>query len=476
MKSPDSLGTRVATPRWVVGAVAVLCVAGLLGVKWKVLLRWIGGDRTSDANVILISIDTLRADRLSLYGYHRPTSPHLEELASRGIVFDRFYQNGGGTLESHLTMMTSLRPGSHQVTSDTKRSLEAERITLAETLKAAGYVTAGFVDDGWMAGTFGFNQGFDVYDDRGGGFREILPRVRGWIDARDGRPFFLFVHTYDVHSAFHQLPYDCPADYPNRYTAGARPAFTGCRDGRCASTLLDWLNRQIAAGALEAAEFFSPGEVDYISALYDGCINYADDEVAGLLDLLRRRDLFDNSLIIVTSDHGEEFLDHGMVIHAQSGYEEFARVPLVVKMPGEERSGVRVDHLAAMIDVMPTILDRLGIQVPAQAQGFSLLPLIRTGRPIHDDVHLEDGIVTARWKYIGDRGLLFDLKNDPRERLNLAPAFPNLVKLFSARLRATTEADRREYSAFARRVSPAEPLRLSKEKEERLRSLGYVGR
>lgn len=474
MKSPGSRGKRVATSRRiVVGAVAVLCVAGLLGVTG---LRRIGGERTSDANVILISIDTLRSDRLSLYGYHRPTSPHLEELAGRGIVFDRFYQNGGGTLESHLTMMTSLRPGSHQVTSHNKRRLEPERITLAETLKSAGYVTAGFVDDGWMAGTFGFSQGFDVYDDRGGGFREILPRVRGWIDARGGRPFFLFVHTYDVHSAFHELPYDCPGDYQNRYTAGARPAFTGCRDGRCASTLLVWLNRQIAAGALEAAEFFSPGEVDYISALYDGCINYADDKVAEVLDLLRRRDLFDNSLIIVTSDHGEEFLDHGMVIHAQSAYEEFARVPLVIKMPGQERSGVRIDDLAAMIDVMPTILDRLGIQVPAQAQGSSLLPLIRTGRPVHDDVHLEDGIVTARWKYIGDRGLLFDLKNDPRERLNLAPAFPRLMDLFSAQLRATTEADRREHSAFARRVSPSEPVLLSKEKEERLRSLGYVGR
>jgi arylsulfatase A-like enzyme len=454
---------------------AMICVVGLLGVIGKAPWRWIGSKRTSSANVILISIDTLRADRLSLYGYHRPTSPHLEELASRGIVFDRFYQKGGGTLESHLTMMTSLRPGAHQVTSDNMRRLEAERITLAETLKAAGYETAGFVDDGWMAGTFGFSQGFDVYDDRGGGFWEILPRVRNWIDARGRSPFFLFIHTYDVHSAFDELPYDCPGDYANRYIARGRPRFTGCREGKCASTLLVWLNTQIAAGALEAAEFFSPGEIDHISALYDGCLNYVDDEIAGLLHLLRRRNLFGNSLIIVTSDHGEEFLDHGMVIHAQSAYEEFARVPLVMKMPEQEHSGVRIGHLAAMIDVMPTILDRLGIQVPAQAQGFSLLPLIRTGRPVHDDVHLEDGIVTARWKYIGDKGLLFDLKSDPRERVNLAQAFPSLVDQLSARLRAKTEADRREYAAFARRVSPSAPVLLSKEKEERLRSLGYAG-
>jgi arylsulfatase A-like enzyme len=449
-----------------------VCLASVLAVTLKGPRGAMRGDKARP-NVIIISIDTLRADRLSLYGYARPTSPRLEELAASAVVFDRFYQNGGGTLESHLTMMTSLRPAAHGVTSENRRRLEAERITLADTLKGAGYATAGFADDGWMAGEYGFSQGFEVYDDRGGGFEQILPRARTWVEAHAGRPFFLFVHTYDVHSAFDQLPYDCPGEYTNRYTDRREAAFSGCRDGRCASSLLLWLNEQLAGGAAPA-DVFSPGELDYVSALYDGCVNYADDQVAGFLDLLRRRGLFDDSLIIITSDHGEEFLDHGMVVHAQSGYEEFARVPLVIKLPAQEHGGLRVNNLASMIDVMPTVLDHLHIPAPAHAQGSSLLALMRTGRPAYDHVHLEDAVVTARWKYIGGRHLLFDLTNDPRERVNLAAALPNVVARLSTQLRLTTEADGREYSRFARLISPAPPVLIPEQRQERLRSLGYL--
>lgn len=431
-------------------------------------------------NVILISIDTLRADHLSLYGYHRPTSPHLERLAKDAIVFDSFNYNGGGTLPSHMSMFTSLYPATHGVRPATARSLDSSVTTLTEVFKAAGYVTAGFVDGGWVRGKFGFRQGFDLYDDSGGNpetgrFANILPKVYDWLDDHYLERSFLFVHTYDVHSEGGRLPYHCPGDYTHRYTADLEAEFDGCREGRCATPLFSWLNDRFRSGELSLQEVFSEADLEYVKALYDGCINYVDDRLGELFDRLRELDLYDDSVIVVTSDHGEEFGEHGLLLHDQGGYEEFAHIPLIVKLPGSALGGTRVPHLAAMVDVMPTILDVAGLPVPKQAQGSSLMPAVLEDAPTRKATHMYSVLREGRWKYFSTEGILFDLEQDPVEQTDAASENPEWVERLEKRMKRLAHQDnklRQELAAAAKEESEAVTLT---EKEIRdLKALGYL--
>jgi hypothetical protein len=170
--------------------------------------------------IILISIDTLRADKLGSYGNSRDTSPTLDRLAGEGVLFESFFYSGGGTLPSHVSMFTSLNPGVHGIENEAGRALEGHRVTLAEQLHDAGYATAGFTDSGWMLGYLGLDQGFEIFDDSGGRLAHILPKALRFIDAKRAEPFFLFIHTYDVHSEWNALPYECPGDYAFTYTGG----------------------------------------------------------------------------------------------------------------------------------------------------------------------------------------------------------------------------------------------------------------
>lgn len=427
----------------------------------------------TNANLVLISIDTLRADHLSVYGYHRPTSPRLEDFARQGLVFDRFYHSGGGTLDSHVSMMTSLRPLTHGITPASGRSLEQERVTLAETLKAAGYSTAAFVDDGYLVKKYGLWQGFDVYDDRGGRFEVILPLAQQWLEAHRRERFFLFLHTYDVHSAFTRLPYECPGDYPQLYARGLAGAFDGCRDGRCASELLAWVNAEVTAGRKRVTDVFNREELDYMAALYDGCINYVDARLADLFGLLRSLEAFENTVIVVTSDHGEEFGEHGMLIHDNNSYEEMAHIPLLIRLPGGQLAGHRVRHLAAMVDLMPTLLDLLGAATPEQAQGLSLLPTMWQNRPVQQRINIYNNLLAGRWKMIADKRQFFDLVVDPLERTNLHdPASLHQQALASA-TRTLVRGDQAAQAVFARTVEPT-AAQLSEEERAKLRALGYL--
>jgi arylsulfatase A-like enzyme len=418
---------------------------------------------------VLISVDTLRADHLSLYGYHRRTSPNLDALASASVVFDRFVNNGGGTLPSHLTMMTSLHPRAHGVSPYNGRSLAQAEITLAESLRAAGYATAAFVDAGWMKARFGFAQGFDLYDDGGGHLEILLPKALRWLERHADRRFFLFLHTYDVHSEPQGLPYDCPSPFPSLYatssdsSSSTRQALVGG-----SRLLADW-NAQIVSGARTLEEILEPQHLRLLVDLYDGCINYVDTKLAELLGWLERRKLFDGALIIITSDHGEEFGEHGMLMHAQGSYEEFARIPLLIKLP---RSAAidRVDGLAAMVDLVPTILDIAGLELSRRAQGRSLVPSILQSRGVRSSTHFGDGIRTATHKYIRSRRQLFDLSGDPGETLNLADSQRALVERMERELETRLREDLELHDGGS---GPA--TRLSADELRELEALGYLG-
>lgn len=433
------------------------------------------GPASPDTNVILISIDTLRADHMSLYGYDRDTTPHLEEFAKEAVVFDEFVNNGGGTLPSHMSMMTSLHPQTHYILPETGNTLQPERVTLAESLKAKGLTTAGFVDGGWLRGKFGFDQGFDRYDDYGGHLVKILPKANWWIDHNREKPFFLFLHTYDVHSGQHKLPYECPEPHMHRYTHGFEDVkFDGCRNDICATELLKWVNQGVQAEKFKASSVFSKREMGYITALYDGGIHYVDEELSKFFDRLRELELFEKSIIIITADHGEEFLEHGYLIHDQDGYEELAHIPLIIRFPGGKYGGGRVRHLAAMVDIMPTILNYVGADIPKKAQGYDLMPAIKYDAPVRRDAHQFMSLRTERFKYFIAPTQLYDLPADPGEQLDIHDSEPGLADVLKKRLQDLLGKDDADHRAFVKQFGEGSKFKLAPSEAEQLKALGYL--
>lgn len=427
--------------------------------------------------VILISLDTLRADHLSAYGYERETSPHLEEFAKEAVVFERFYSTGGGTLPAHMSLMTSLTPVTHGIVASREADnvLHLARETLAETLRAAGYWTGAFTDRGWLRSKFGIHQGFDVFDEEGGRFATVLPKAKRWVARHHEAPFFLFAHTYDIHSQSDKLPYECPKPFVDHFTAGMNVDFDGCRGELCASRMLLDVDMRLKKGALAPEDAFSPEELEFMLALYDGCIRYADDQVAKFFSYLRELGVYDKSLVIVLSDHGEEFLDHGRLVHARGGYNEVARIPLLIKLPGGRFGGLRISKLANLVDVLPTILDVLGLERLPQAQGKSLMPLIAEGEEARQSLHMFNVLATERWKLFKVTRELYDLEADPEEQVNLWEERPGVVRELLAGLDATLRTEHQARRDFERSLTVRKgDVELSEEEIEELRALGYL--
>lgn len=326
-----------------------------------------------------------------------------------------------------------------------------------------------------MGGQFGFTQGFDVYDDQGGRLAAILPKARRWLDRHHHDRFFLFLHTYDVHSQKNRLPYECPDDLHLRFAPSARLEFDGCRGGRCASELLIWINEGVRAGRGLVEDVLSDNEVELMRDLYDGCVAYVDRELETLVAHLAELGVLDNTVLVITSDHGEEFADHGMVLHDQTGYQEVARLPLVIRFPDAAHAGLRVPHLAAMVDLMPTLLDILGVPILDQVQGRSMLGMVTENKTARDDLHMYASIRSGSWNYHSDRRELYNLQDDPLEQDNLYDRRPAVVEELERRVRSLLREDRRRYEAFKSLVATAAgEVVLDEAKIRELRSLGYV--
>ncbi len=306
---------------------------------------------------LLISIDTLRADHLGAYGYDRNTSPFLDSLAERGLVFDNAIVQLPGTLPSHMSMLTGLYPAEHGVYPPAA-VLPEEIPTLAELFQRAGFRTGGFTEGGYVSGNFGFARGFEVFSDEADrgptGVRQTFDRGIQFLDqlAKKDR-FFLFLHTYAVHD-----PYDPPEGYRSLFWSAAIPetfAPTGPN--------LVAVNR----GQSEVTE----EAVRYYEALYDAGIRYLDDELQRLFNELGSMGLIDNMTVIITSDHGEEFMEHGKMVHEQI-YHELLHVPLLVLHPGLEE-GRRVESLVQSIDIAPSFVQLAGLEGATKMSGVSLM-------------------------------------------------------------------------------------------------------
>ncbi|MCL4219249.1 MAG: sulfatase, partial [Candidatus Hydrogenedentes bacterium] len=385
-------------------------------------------DNPQDTPVVLISIDTLRQDHLSCYGYERDTSPNLSKFAMESVVFDNAITQDVWTPTSHMTMLTGLYPKNHGLSHTT--NLAEETLTLPELLREAGYLTAGYTGHSWWLLPWrGFAQGFDVYDVPDLSFRNILftrDRVSQWLDKHSARNFFLFFHNYDCHSKLdregHAIPYLAEAPEFNQFVSalGVSPNFDRADPHTPRAT--DFL---IAVNG--GKYLLNPVEHDHMIASYDDAIRMVDHSLGELFDELRQRDQYNNALIIVTADHGESFREHGRYLHEQA-YEDSARVPLLIKFPGNRYGGRRVEDLVHLTDLFPTIADVLGLETPA-VDGASLVPMLegdaapRGHAYTGNHTFLWQGLREGDWKLLfnglSHRYELYDLAADPGEQRNL---------------------------------------------------------
>ncbi|MGH0034808.1 MAG: sulfatase [Myxococcota bacterium] len=469
---------------------------------------------TRRPDIVLYITDTLRADRIGTYGYARPTTPHLDAFARSAIVFERALAQAPYTRPSTASILTGLSPSTHQVLG-MRTVLPAETTTLAEILHAAGYETAAFVANGNVIEEFGFAEGYDHFEDlsrpsqtRARGF-EIHARhasraehefvaplneyVFDWLDRRDGdRPLFLYVHAVEPHS-----PYNPPARYRERFApeAGgdALDPETEAVVRRLQQSFIErgvpqaqrdigsraWLHA-LAAGSIAPTERV----IADLEALYDAEVAYADDAFGALLAELERRGLLADAAVAFLSDHGEEFFEHGSWEHGKTLHAEVLRVPMILRLPGDAPRGIRVADIARHIDVLPTLLEAVGVPAPrsmdgrSPMDGRSLLPSIRGESDDRSSLAFVDlngfvaqSIEQGPWKLIDSRspeaGIALFSRDDPQELRNLAQGDPLLAGWLAAQLRL-------ELARSRDRALEAPTTDVDADLEARLRAMGYV--
>ncbi len=368
----------------VAGAIVIVVLAAVVG--WSLLRRERG-----PVGFVLISVDTLRADHLGAYGYPLDTSPFFDELSARGTLFERAVVQLPGTLPSHMSIFTGLHPFQHGVYPP-DRVLADDIATLPELFRAAGYRTAAFTEGGYVAGHYGFARGFEIYDDRKkrkpGGAADTFAAAKEFVAGLDDdERFFLFVHTYEVHDPYMALPdyLAWPGEPPDSWPPTG-PNLTDASKGLLAVT---------------------PEALEYFVALYDASIRYVDDELRAFLEQLWA-DASHDTWVVVTSDHGEEFLEHGSLVHRQT-YEPTLHVPLLFRRLGQRR-GARVEQLVQSVDLAPTLLELAGLDGADAMSGRSLAPLLDGGGDDGVRHAVAEGIaVPSRAIYQQADGRLFQL-------------------------------------------------------------------
>ena len=499
----------------------------LAGALWAGSLHACGEPEARRPNVVLVSIDTLRADHLSCYGYRRATSPGLDRLAAGGVLFERTVAPTSWTLPSHVSMLTGLEISLHGIAADLQWGAAKGRETarppslfgrfLPELLSEAGYRTGGFYSWKYLEPTFGFGPGFEVYERLGHtlyshpvaskrleearaagdpaalqdlardfpelcdpGHKstpEVLERARAWIAETRAdtpeRPFFCFVHLFDVHD-----PYVPPPPFDTRFD----PDYAGPIDGRDVSS-----NDLVRPG-------MDPRDLEHLVALYDGEIAYVDAELGAFLDGLAEQSLAEDTLILVTSDHGEEFYEHRQKLHGHQLYLESVRVPWILSWPGELPAGLRIPQTAGLVDLAPTVLGLLGLPAPEGLSGRDLAPVVR-GRAEHGqptyltELYLFDAGPDVRRQFGLHRGRAHDLlfaDGDEPFRLERFDAASNPLGRHGTRRargsrdarQATAELEQRlDHLRALRRLAPERPAGatggLTESDLAELQALGY---
>ena len=343
-----------------------------------------GSTVTRPRGVILIHADTLRRDHLEVYGYARETTPVLRQMAAAGVLFRRPTVQATWTKVSTPSIMTSLHPLSHGV-HDFPDRLPAVAETLAEQYRTAGYATVGYSSVPFTGRFTNLHQGFEELHESGSvddgpsskTSREYVTRLTDWLDRHRDVPFFVYLHVFDPHD-----PCEPRQPYATRWADPARREEHVQNVEKVQEFIEDPLLQLFGLpdrGALDRACLDPSAFYDYEQDWYDGSIRGMDAELGRLMERLRELGLEDDTFVVFTSDHGEEFLEHGRPIHGQSVYAELTQVPLIMRWPAVVQPGLEIEERVQPIDVMPTRLDASGLPHPDGLQGLSLLPLLRAG-------------------------------------------------------------------------------------------------
>jgi len=401
-------------------------------------------------NVVLITLDTTRADHLGSYGHAEARTPATDALARTGVRFTQAATPVPLTLPAHASMMTGLYPTYHGVRLNGTTALSQDRTTMAEVFTHAGYQTGAFIGAFVLDSRWGLNQGFGVYDDQfdlhkfrhldlAGVQRrgdEVMDRALGWLDGHKQGPFFAWVHLYDAHS-----PYEPP-----------EPLLT------------DFRNRGLAG-------------------LYDGEIAFADQQVARCISWLQRSGLDQRTVVVVAGDHGEALGSHGEGTHGYFVYDYALHVPLIISTPIDDLRGVQVDEQVSLVDVFPTVLALAGLDVPGRVHGRSLVPLMFGVAPEHPPYAYGESMTPSvqygwsplhclrspRYKFVqAPRPELYDLAADPGESHNIIREQQDVARRMGDELKRVMDDTSRDAPA-------PEAANLDRETLQRLASLGYVG-
>jgi arylsulfatase A-like enzyme len=444
--------------------------------------------------VIIYLIDTLRADRLGLYGYRtRETSPAIDALAAESVVFEQAYSAAPWTLPSVASLITSTYSCEHNVTRDTNRLSPALQ-TLAQRLSGLGYATGSYYGNGYAGDMADLDRGYQIAELRRDS-NERADDVRGFLDRSAGAPFFLYLHTMEPHQ-----PFNVASRYISRFghapmdeRENYRAAWHLYRELRA----VDWAARRPIGStdntpAQEAAMSYLASLRPTVDLVYDAAVSSADDHLRQVIEVLKAKGAWDQALFILLADHGEEFGEHQGWTHGQSVYEEMVRVPLLVHFPRGEHGGRRVGTPVSLVDVMPSIFEYIGQpHLCDGCRGRSFLPLVRAAtraggidappslrinqqhyfRPWKEqrgdiNVVVREAGWKAIWNAEKDAVELYDIEQDRGETTDLAAQRPGIARRLGNRARAWFEACRADAKAPIDRE-------LDHRVKESLRALGY---
>ncbi len=483
-----------------------------------------------DTNVIIVLVDTLRNDRLGINGHGAGSTPCMDRLAREGVLFKGAVAPSSWTKPSVASLLTGLYPGCHGAIGDLTihqnlAFLEERFTTMAERFKTAGYKTAAFVTNANIIPFYHFDQGFDEFTQPAGLADELLGRAAEWVKKQqdDGRKFFLYLHLIDPHA-----PYFPPPVYRKRFAPGKPlPKAPFTRLGRFEEITL-WLDQYIDRGAEDGSGFeyvfepeqvnkwleqIAPGQalddiksrifldfkgrddprllkrIDHLTALYDGEVAFSDTALDGFVENLRDEGVLDESVLVVTSDHGECFMEHDFWGHRLTVHREEIDVPLIFRVPGPEGDPFKgvISEQVSLIDIFPTLMEMLDLPETPGLDGVSLWPAINgadtaalRARPVFTESFLDTGdhasVVLGRRKLMrwvrndgGVKWMYYDLERDPEEQepMRLSDAGQDGIAL-KKRLERFFRGRRLDFNKEGEMGMP------SAEEIEQLRKLGYL--
>jgi len=410
-------------------------------------------------NVLLISIDTFRADHIHGYGYEFETTPTLDKLMRRGASFSNAISPSPWTLPSHVSLFTSLYPHTHGVIGN-MLAIGEDVSTLPPVLSKMGYAAAAFTTSPNLSPRHGYAPGFDTYVCKEVSAPLVCEQALKWLNTIEEKNFFLFLHLYDIHTDYTPLP---------KYLSMFESSYEGKIDGKGRNLY------KVREGNIVLSE----EDIRHLIALYDAEIRQLDASLGTFFKALEHRNILSNTIVVITSDHGEEFLEHGDVLHGRTLYDELIKIPLIIAGPGIP-SGRLVKKQVELIDVMPTILELCGAKVPPEVEGRSLLPLLAQEQGDWTEIAFAEAdhkneehdvkraIRTKRYKLYYDRLTkreeLYDIILDPAERQNIVEQRPDVAKILRAKLKDWMNTKR----------GHAATITLSEKEKDRLRALGYL--